>query len=143
MFNRAMTTFTVLAAVCAAACIPVSDSEVVARGAVRTQSSIVPATIEVAPTVSLCTGQQNCFTIPFVSYSCVSFTGGLSFLASEVSSATIPGGFVCTFAANTKCEPQGEYVVLPGGKWNFSEVPGPNGNFNFNKRAESFICSPI
>ncbi|PPQ86150.1 hypothetical protein CVT25_003137 [Psilocybe cyanescens] len=45
MFNRALTTFAVLAAACAAASMPVSDSGAIARGIVRTQSSIVPATI--------------------------------------------------------------------------------------------------
>ncbi|PPQ90790.1 hypothetical protein CVT25_012619 [Psilocybe cyanescens] len=132
MFNRALTSFAVLAAAWTAASMPVSDSgAVVARGT------------EASPVVSVCTAQV-CLGIPLVSDTCVSFTGGFSVLASQVISAVTPGGFVCAFTPNFNCDlSQGDFIALSSGTWDFSNVPGPNGNVNFDGRAESFLCSPV
>jgi hypothetical protein len=35
--------------------------------------------------------------VPVVSEQCVDFTGGLTLMNKDLSSAVIPGGFVCTF----------------------------------------------
>jgi hypothetical protein len=50
-------------------------------------------------TVTVCTGGPGvgCASIPTVSDSCVNLVGGLSFLNKEITTATVPGGFVCTF----------------------------------------------
>lgn len=61
--------------------------------------TIYPQLVSVAITV--CTGSlippQGCIDIPVVSDACINFTGGLTFFNKEVSSAKVPGGFVCTF----------------------------------------------
>ena len=39
----------------------------------------------------------TCITIPISSDSCIDLTGGFSILNGQISSAVVPGGFVCTF----------------------------------------------
>ncbi|KAF8981150.1 hypothetical protein BDQ17DRAFT_1263243, partial [Cyathus striatus] len=99
-----------------------------------------------SPTVEVCTGsinpQNGCVTIPVVSEQCVDFTGGLTFLDKQVSNAEIPDGFVCV-ATDCKSVTQGDSVVLNGGTWNFFNVPGANGQTNFNDMTSSFICSAL
>ncbi|KAJ7849160.1 hypothetical protein B0H13DRAFT_2361477 [Mycena leptocephala] len=60
-----------------------------------------------APTIELCTDESGppngCVTIPVVSDSCTSFTGGLSFLDKEVSWAQVLTGFICTFFEDSGC----------------------------------------
>jgi hypothetical protein len=55
----------------------------------------------VSATITVCTGSlsppQGCLDIPVVSDACINFIGGLTFFNKEVSSAKVPGGFVCTF----------------------------------------------
>ncbi|KAJ7279373.1 hypothetical protein C8J57DRAFT_976349, partial [Mycena rebaudengoi] len=80
-----------------------------------------------------------CLDIPINSDTCRSFTGGLSFLNNEVSSARVDAGFVCTFYDSN----DSDVVILQGGTWNFFSVPGIFGNVNFNDRASSFSCSPL
>ena len=41
--------------------------------------------------------EGTCVSIPVVSDECNNFTGGLSILNKETSSAQVPGGFICTF----------------------------------------------
>ncbi|KAJ7753234.1 hypothetical protein B0H16DRAFT_776158 [Mycena metata] len=106
----------------------------------------IPATIEV------CTG--NCPTggviIPVVSDSCINLTGGLTFLNKEISGAIVPAGFVCTFFQNFGCTatgtgnaPANSEVVLVGGTWHMSNVPGLSGPVNFNDLTSSISCSPV
>ncbi|KAF8975526.1 hypothetical protein BDQ17DRAFT_1551417 [Cyathus striatus] len=89
--------------------------------------------------------ENGCFTIPVVSDTCTSFTGGLSFLDETVSNAQVPAGFVCTFFSAFGCSSSSpnDKVVLTGGTWDFFSVPGNNGNESFNDEASSFSCSPI
>ncbi|KAF9536821.1 hypothetical protein CPC08DRAFT_824764 [Agrocybe pediades] len=98
-------------------------------------------------TITVCADVgANCVGLPVVSDSCLDFTGGLTFLNKAVSSAVIPGGFVCTFFSQFECTSQGEddEVVLTGGTWSFFDVPGPSSpDENFNDLASSVSCSPI
>jgi hypothetical protein len=50
-------------------------------------------------TVTVCTDGVGvgCVTIPSVSSTCVNLSGGLTFLNKQISTATVPGGFVCSF----------------------------------------------
>ncbi|KDR76688.1 hypothetical protein GALMADRAFT_36080, partial [Galerina marginata CBS 339.88] len=101
-----------------------------------------------SPNVEVCTGNvgTGCVTIPVSSDSCINFTGGLSFLDKEVSSAVIPPGFVCTFLSDFGClsaQGGGGQVVLQGGTWNFASVPGTSSTVNFNDKSSSFICTPV
>ena len=56
---------------------------------------------DASPDATVCTGaasaDHGCVNIPISSDTCINFTGGLTFLNKEVSSAVIPDGFVCTF----------------------------------------------
>ena len=55
---------------------------------------------DAAVTIKLCTAVNlggTCATLTAVPDQCVSLTGGLSILNKEISSAVIPGGFICTF----------------------------------------------
>ncbi|KAJ7250281.1 hypothetical protein C8J57DRAFT_1667818 [Mycena rebaudengoi] len=106
----------------------------------------VDPTPDVGNTVSVCSdvnGVSGCATIPINSNTCVSFTGGLSFLNDEISAATIPAGFACTFFDASGCisNTDTDVVFLQGGSWNFFAVPGIFGTVNFNDRASSFLCS--
>ncbi|KAF9441579.1 hypothetical protein P691DRAFT_791116 [Macrolepiota fuliginosa MF-IS2] len=104
---------------------------------------------QASPNIQVCTGAVGvgCITIPISSPSCISFTQGLSFLNKEVSSAVVPGGFVCTFFEQSGClSAQGgaDAVVLQGGSWNFiTGVSGTASTVNFNDLSSSFICSPV
>ncbi|KAJ7784024.1 hypothetical protein B0H14DRAFT_2474120 [Mycena olivaceomarginata] len=87
---------------------------------------------------------------PTVSDTCVNLTGGLSFLNKEISTATVPGGFVCTFFQDFGCTRLGtgnagtdSQVFLTQGTWNFFSVPGLSGITNFNDLTSSFSCSPL
>ncbi|KAJ7708404.1 hypothetical protein B0H16DRAFT_1746278 [Mycena metata] len=106
----------------------------------------VPATIEI--------GSGNCptggVTVPVVSDACINLIGGLSFLDKEISGAIVPGGFVCTFfqdfgciATGTGNAPTNSEVVLVGGTWHMSNVPGLSGPINFNDLTSSISCSPV
>ncbi|KAJ6529805.1 hypothetical protein B0H19DRAFT_1274193 [Mycena capillaripes] len=103
-------------------------------------------------TITICSGGPSvgCVTVPVVSDSCVNLTGGLSFLNKEITTAVIPGGFICTFfqdfgciATGTGNAPTNSEVVLQQGTWNFFSVPGLSGTTNFNDLTSSFTCSPI
>ena len=49
-------------------------------------------------TIQVCSSVgTGCVTIPVVSDDCVNLTGGLSFLNKEITTAAVPGGFICTF----------------------------------------------
>ncbi|KIM36010.1 hypothetical protein M413DRAFT_428109 [Hebeloma cylindrosporum] len=102
---------------------------------------------EASVTIQICTGNvgaAGCVTIPVVSDTCINFTGGLTFLNKEVSGAVIPGGFICTFAADFGCDvPQGGGVTLTSGSWSMFSVPGTAGLIDFNDQASSFTCSPV
>ncbi|PPR03486.1 hypothetical protein CVT26_007892 [Gymnopilus dilepis] len=101
-----------------------------------------------SPGTQVCTGNINsgCVTVPISSDSCINFTGGLSFLNKEVTTAEIPDGFVCTFFEQFGCEStQGgkDTTVLQGGTWDFFEVPGPAGTVDFNDLSSYFLCSLV
>ncbi|KAF9550752.1 hypothetical protein CPC08DRAFT_715210 [Agrocybe pediades] len=104
---------------------------------------------DLSPNVQVCTGAVGvgCVTIPVSSDSCINFTGGLSFLNKESTSAVIPNGFICSFFSQFGClSSQGgaDQVVLSGGTWSFFDVPGTaSAVVNFNDLASSFICSPV
>jgi hypothetical protein len=55
----------------------------------------------VGETITVCSGtiipRSGCIDIPIVSDTCRSFTGGLTFLNNQVSNASVPLGYVCTF----------------------------------------------
>ncbi|KAJ7279409.1 hypothetical protein C8J57DRAFT_1303243 [Mycena rebaudengoi] len=97
----------------------------------------------------MCSGRLNspggCIDIPINSDDCRSFTGGLSFLNNEVSSAQIPPGFVCTLYDAVGCvsTTDSDVVFLIGGAWDFLSVPGLAGDVNFDDRTGSFACSPL
>ncbi|KAJ7436412.1 hypothetical protein FB451DRAFT_1417460 [Mycena latifolia] len=68
--------------------------------ALSSMTSAAPATPTPDASVSIvvCTSVgTGCVTLPVVSDSCLNLTGGLSFLNKEISTAQIPGGFICTF----------------------------------------------
>ncbi|KAJ6525830.1 hypothetical protein DFH09DRAFT_1046338 [Mycena vulgaris] len=105
-------------------------------------------------TVEVCTGAisppSGCVNVPVVSDSCVNLTGGLTFLNKEISTAQVPGGFICTFFQNFGCissgtgnDPTDSEVVLQQGVWDFFTVPGHAGTVNFNDLTSSFYCSPL
>ncbi|KAJ7366107.1 hypothetical protein DFH08DRAFT_679562 [Mycena albidolilacea] len=103
-------------------------------------------------TVTVCTGAigVGCAAVPTVSETCVNLTGGLSFLNKEISFATVPGGFVCTFFQDFGCTASGvvnagtdSQIFLTAGTWRMSTAPGLSGPTNFNDLTSSFTCSPI
>ncbi|KAF7360622.1 HET domain-containing protein [Mycena venus] len=103
-------------------------------------------------TVQVCSGGVGvgCTNVPVVSDSCINLTGGLSFLNKEISTAVIPGGFICTFFQDFGCTATGtgnagadSSVFLSQGTWNFFSVPGLSGPQNFNDLTSSFSCSPL
>ncbi|KAJ7897683.1 hypothetical protein B0H14DRAFT_2676519 [Mycena olivaceomarginata] len=98
-----------------------------------------PVTVRTPVTVTVCSGGPGvgCAPVPTVSDTCVNLTGGLSFLNKEISTATVPGGFVCTFFQTDS------QVFLTQGTWNFFSVPGLSGITNFNDLTSSFSCSPL
>ncbi|PPQ64892.1 hypothetical protein CVT26_002610 [Gymnopilus dilepis] len=104
---------------------------------------------QLSPNAQVCTGGAGvgCVTIPISSDTCINFTGGLSFLNKEASTAVIPAGFVCTFYEQSGClSAQGgaDVVVLQGGSWNLASAPGTaSATVNFNDRPSSFNCSPV
>ncbi|KAJ7279390.1 hypothetical protein C8J57DRAFT_1221066 [Mycena rebaudengoi] len=106
----------------------------------------VGPTPDVGSTITVCTSsnaKDGCLNIPINSDTCRSFTGGLSFLNDEISSAKVPDGFICTFfdAAGCVSNTDTDVVLLQGGTWNFLAVPGIFGTVNFNDRSSSFTCS--
>ncbi|KAF8205343.1 hypothetical protein K438DRAFT_1818963 [Mycena galopus ATCC 62051] len=111
----------------------------------------VKPTSDVSPSVEVCTSPgAGCVTITVVSGDCQDLDGGLSFLDKEITTAVVPGGFVCTFFEDFGCTSSGtgnsgtdSEVVLQGGTWNMLDVPGLSGPEDFNDLTSSFSCSPI
>ncbi|KAJ6540511.1 hypothetical protein B0H19DRAFT_1313190 [Mycena capillaripes] len=107
---------------------------------------------DASPTITVCSGGPGvgCVTVPVISASCINLTGGLSFLDKEITTAVVPGGFICTFFQDFGCIATGtgnaasdSEVVLQEGTWNFFSVPGLSGTTNFNDLTSSFTCSPL
>ncbi|KAK7435114.1 hypothetical protein VKT23_019807 [Stygiomarasmius scandens] len=106
-----------------------------------------------SPTVKFCTAANFggiCINAPVVSDSCTSFTGGLTTLNEEVSSAVVPAGFICTLFSQFGCttaDPANsdqDQVALTGGSYaNFKTLQGINGAINYNDKTSSFSCSPL
>ncbi|KAJ6479543.1 hypothetical protein C8R47DRAFT_983412 [Mycena vitilis] len=102
------------------------------------------------PTVTVCTGSlgNGCVGIPVGTDECVNFNAGLTFLDKEVSAATVPAGYVCTFFEDYGCTSASGFegpdvVVLTGGSWSMFAVPGVRGIQDFNDETSSFSCSPL
>ncbi|KAJ7576023.1 hypothetical protein C8J56DRAFT_1171853 [Mycena floridula] len=103
------------------------------------------------PTITICSGAINppsgCVTTPVVSDSCINLTGGLSFLNKEISNASVPPGFVCTFFEDFGCLNGGvnhhDVAVLTGGTWDLFHVQGIAGTQSFNDLTSSISCSPV
>ncbi|KAJ6470432.1 hypothetical protein C8R45DRAFT_1015601 [Mycena sanguinolenta] len=113
-------------------------------------TSFVTANPATSPSIEVCTNSTaaRCATIAVVSAACVNLTGRLGWLNKNISAAIIPDGFVCTFFQNLLCASatgtgNASDVVLQGGSWNFSSVPGLDGMENFTDLTSSFTCSPI
>ncbi|KAJ7847807.1 hypothetical protein B0H14DRAFT_2768885 [Mycena olivaceomarginata] len=126
-------------------------STLVALASIVAATPVGPVT-ETLLTVTVCSGGPGvgCAPVPTVSDTCVNLTGGLSFLNKEISTATVPGGFVCTFFQDFGCTASGtgnagtdSQVFLTQGTWNFFSVPGLSGITNFNDLTSSFSCSPL
>ncbi|KAF7328321.1 HET domain-containing protein [Mycena venus] len=106
---------------------------------------------DASPSIQVCTtAGTGCVTLPVVSDDCVNLTGGLSFLDQEITTATIPGGLICTFFQDFGCTATGvtnagtdSEIVLQEGTWNFLSVPGLSGPTNFNDLTNSLTCSPL
>ncbi|KAK7435113.1 hypothetical protein VKT23_019806 [Stygiomarasmius scandens] len=105
-----------------------------------------------SPTITLCTAVNfggTCIQLPVVSDSCTNFTGGLTVLNKELSSAVIPGGFICTLFTDFGCstassQDSRDEAALVGGSYpNFSQLNGIAGIQNFNDVPSSFSCSPL
>ncbi|KAJ7135542.1 hypothetical protein C8R44DRAFT_952016 [Mycena epipterygia] len=102
-------------------------------------------------TIEVCTSvNTGCVTIPVISDDCLNLTGGLTFLDKEISTAQIPGGFICTFFQDFGCTATGVHnaptdseVVLQQGSWNLEVAPGVGGTTNFEDLTSSISCSPI
>ncbi|KAJ7707059.1 hypothetical protein B0H14DRAFT_3025656, partial [Mycena olivaceomarginata] len=94
---------------------------------------------EIPVTITVCTGGVGvgCAAIPIVSFN------------KQISTATIPGGFVCSFFQRFNCNASpvkgstDSEIVLSPGTWNFKTVPGASGNTNFNDLTSSFTCSEL
>ncbi|KAJ7478476.1 hypothetical protein FB451DRAFT_1242100 [Mycena latifolia] len=121
--------------------------------ALSSVTSAAPATPTPDASVSIvvCTSVgTGCVTLPVVSDSCINFTGGLSFLSKELTTAQVPGGFICTFFQDFGCTATGvvnagtdSEVVLQQGSWDLTSVPGLSGTTNFQDLTSSISCSPI
>ncbi|KAJ7585989.1 hypothetical protein C8J56DRAFT_889555 [Mycena floridula] len=105
---------------------------------------------QASATITVCSGSispaQGCVTVPVVSASCINLTGGLTFLDKEISSASVPAGFL-TISRDFGCLNGGvnhhDVAVLTGGTWNLAKVQGIAGTQNFNDLTSSFSCSPV
>ncbi|KAJ7347443.1 hypothetical protein DFH08DRAFT_809199 [Mycena albidolilacea] len=105
--------------------------------------------------ITVCTNKKlkgACVTLSVISDSCINFTGGLTFLNKEITSAQVPAGFVCTFFEDFGCEETGtkkhDAAALTGGTYNNFAKPGLGGvkglsGQNFDKLTSSISCSPI
>ncbi|KAJ7738900.1 hypothetical protein B0H14DRAFT_2991405 [Mycena olivaceomarginata] len=127
-------------------------STLMALASFAAATPIGPSTVCARATVTVCSGGVGvgCAAIPTVSDTCVNLTGGLSFLNKEISTVTVPGGFVCTFFQDFGCTASGvvnagtdSQVFLTAGTWHMNNVPGLSGRTNFNDLTSSFTCSPI
>ncbi|KAJ7576021.1 hypothetical protein C8J56DRAFT_1171851 [Mycena floridula] len=106
---------------------------------------------QASPTIIICSGSvspaNGCVTTPVVSDSCINLTGGLSFLNKEISGASIPAGFVCTFFEDFGCLNGGvndhDVAVLTGGTYSMFNVQGIAGTQSFNDLTSSISCSPV
>ncbi|KAJ7576027.1 hypothetical protein C8J56DRAFT_1164404 [Mycena floridula] len=134
----AFSTFVAVSAAPSAAAVP-------SAGALARRSE------QASPTIIICSGSvspaQGCVTTPVVSASCVNLTGGLSFLDKEISGASIPAGFVCTFFEDFGCLNGGvnhhDVAVLTGGTYSMFNVQGIAGTQSFNDLTSSISCSPV
>ncbi|KAF8133512.1 hypothetical protein K438DRAFT_1998140 [Mycena galopus ATCC 62051] len=118
-------------------------------------ASAAPANAGPAPrasaSIEVCSGSldppEGCASLPIVSDSCINFVGGLTFFNKEVSSAEVPGGFVCSFFENFGCLSEGgetlDVVLLTGGSWNLQTAQGISGTQNFEDLTSSLSCSPV
>ncbi|KAJ3745277.1 hypothetical protein DFH05DRAFT_1459092 [Lentinula detonsa] len=113
-------------------------------------AQVVSAAALAPATITACSGAgnppQGCVTIPVVSDDCTDLTGGLSFLNKEITVVTVPGGFVCSFYEEFGClgsQDARNVVVLTGGTWDMSSVPGIASTQDFNDMTSSFTCSPV
>ncbi|KAJ7478477.1 hypothetical protein FB451DRAFT_1242101 [Mycena latifolia] len=121
--------------------------------ALSSVTSAAPATPtpDVSASIVVCSSVgTGCVTLPVVSDSCLNLTGGLSFLNKEITTAQIPGGFICTFFQDFGCTATGvvnagtdSEVVLQQGSWDLTSVPGLSGTTNFQDLTSSISCSPI
>ncbi|KAJ7195247.1 hypothetical protein GGX14DRAFT_404162 [Mycena pura] len=103
--------------------------------------------------IEACTGRidppEGCVNIPVVADTCVSFTGGLTFLDNAITVVRVPDGFICSFFDKSNCASNGEVtnpsdtVFLQGGVTDLEIVQGLGGPENFRDLASSFGCSPI
>ncbi|KAJ7366108.1 hypothetical protein DFH08DRAFT_929124 [Mycena albidolilacea] len=103
-------------------------------------------------TLTVCSGGigVGCADVSTVSDTCINLTGWLAFLNKDISTATVPGGFVCTFFQEFNCTASGvvnagtnSQVLLLQGTWDLSNVPGLSGPTNFNDLTSSLSCSPL
>ncbi|KAJ3873137.1 hypothetical protein F5051DRAFT_444530 [Lentinula edodes] len=101
-------------------------------------------------TIIACSGSLNppngCVTIPVVSDKCIILTGDLNFLNKNVSNVEVPDGFVCSLYEECEClgsQNAHDVVVLTGGSWNMTSVPGIAGIQDFNDMTSSLTCSPV
>ncbi|KAJ3721375.1 hypothetical protein DFJ43DRAFT_1158717 [Lentinula guzmanii] len=113
-------------------------------------AQVVSAAALAPATITACSGAgnppQGCVTIPVVSDDCTDLTGGLSFLNKEITVVTVPDGFVCSFYSEFGClgsQNAHNVVVLTGGTWDMSSVPGIASTQDFNDMTSSFTCSPV
>ncbi|KAJ7362403.1 hypothetical protein DFH08DRAFT_322952 [Mycena albidolilacea] len=106
---------------------------------------------DASATIQVCTSVgTGCVNLPVVSDDCINLTGGLSFLNKEISTATVPGGFICTFFQDFGCTASGvvnagtdSEIVLQQGNWHLTNVPGLSGPTNFEDLTSSIVCSPL
>ncbi|KAJ7436408.1 hypothetical protein FB451DRAFT_1061756 [Mycena latifolia] len=105
------------------------------------------ASVSIVVCTSVGTG---CVTLPVICDSCINFTGGLSGLNKELTTAQIPVGFNCTFFQDFGCTATGvvnagtdSEVVLQPGSWDLTAAPGLSGPTNFQDLTSSISCSLI